>query len=555
MAPDSAPDQQQDLRALLHVLWRRKWLVALLVVSLPVATYVVSASTPKEYLATAIVQVQGAAVDTSLFTTGPILPQTAAIAAAAQLAETPSVAREAAKRLNPRPQRLKALMDSLVVTSENDTGFVTLDIRDRNPQRAADVANAYADALVAARTRQARAQVNRTIQIVRQQLAAMGDADATGRAQLSEQLQRLRALEAAQTNNAVIVQPAVIPDSPASPKPLRNALLALVLGLLAGVGIALLLDRLDRRIRRTEDLRRLTDLPILTVIGEEMFRPRAHAPLHDSEPIRSLRAGLTYFNVDQPVRSIVVTSPGPSDGKSTVAASLAISLAHSGRDVILIDADLRRSKLAERLGISRSAPSLGSILASRASLGASLTEIDSDAGRLRVVPAGPPPPNPSELIDSAQMRDLLDDAESLADIVVIDSPPVLVVSDIVPVLRDVSGIILLVRMKRTNRHAVKRSLEIIELAGGSIFGLVATGAAEDESGYGYGYGYGYGVDGGGDRGKLIGRFGRSSPTSLVTPTDPSRPTGSAYERASNSETLPVPRLPPEREGRRTRAPR
>lgn len=539
MAPDSATDQQQDLRALLAVLWRRRWLVGLLAVSLPVATYVLSASTAKQYVATAIVQVQGAAVDTSLFTGGPIIPQTAAIAAAAQLAETPSVAREAANRLDPRPPQLKSLMDSVAVSSDNETGFVTLDVRNRSPRRAADVANAYAAALVAARSRQARAQVRRTIEIVRRQLATMGADDATGRRQLSEQLQRLRALEAAQTHNAILVQPAVIPDSAVSPKPVRNALLALVLGLLSGVGLALVLDRLDGRIRRTDDLRRLVDLPVLSVIDETMFRPKPGSQLYDSEPIRSLRASLTYFNVDQHVRSIVVTSPGPAEGKSTVAASLAISLAHSGRDVILIDADLRRSELAQRLDLNPRAPSLGSILASRAKLESSLTRIRSDAGLLRVLPAGPPPPNPSELIDSDQMRDVLDDAEALADIVIIDSPPVLVVSDIVPVLRDVSGVILLVRMKRTSRDAVKRSLEIVERAGGSLFGFVATGAASDQSGYGYGYGYGYRPGDGGRNGrKLIGRFSRTTPVSLLerpeSPplTSPVRePTGSTASRS------------------------
>ncbi|MEJ7785975.1 MAG: polysaccharide biosynthesis tyrosine autokinase [Solirubrobacteraceae bacterium] len=544
MAFDSATDQQQDLRALLLVLWRQKWIIGLLVITLPVATYVLSASAAKQYVASTIVQVQGAAVDTSLFTSGPIIPQTAAIAAAAQLAETPSVAREAAERLDPRPQQLKILMDSVTVTSDNETGFVTLAVRNRSPRRAADVADAYGAALVEARSRQARAQVNRTIQIVRRQLAAMSEDDATGRQQLSEQLQRLRALEAAQTNNAVIVQPAVIPDTAVSPKPLRNALLALVLGLVAGVGLAFLVDRLDRRIRRTEDLRRLTDLPILTVIDETMYRPKVASPLHDSESIRSLRASLTYFNVDQVVRSIVVTSPGPSEGKSTVAASLAISLAHSGHDVILIDSDLRRSELAKRLGISPRAPSLGSVLAAGAKLESSLTKIETDAGNLRVLPAGPPPPNPSELMDSQQMREVLDDAEALAEIVIIDSPPVLVVSDIMPVLRCVSGVILLARMKRTNRDAIKRSLELIEFAGGSVFGLVAAGVAEHENGYGYGYGYGEG-EGDGDGNTLSRRFSRSPPTPILgrtksrPPPPPDRePTGTSKSRTSQRPTSP-----------------
>jgi len=527
MALDSAPDQQQDLWKLLRVLGRHKWLLVLLIVGLPTAVYVVSASARKMYAASAIIQVQGAAIDTSLFAQGAGTPQTGEIAAAARLAKTQAVAQAAAARLNPRPARLKSLIDAIEATSEIETGFVTIKARSLSPPRAAEIANAYAAALVAARSEQARAQINKTIIGVQRQISALPDDDTTGRRTLSAELQRLRALQAAQNNNAVLVQPALIPDSAVSPKPIRNAAFALILAALLGVGLAFLIERLDRRVQRSEELRDVTGLPVLALLPAASLQPRRQSRLYESDAIQSLRASLSYFDIDQPMRSMIVSSPGAGEGKTTVAANLAMSLARSGRDVILIDADLRRSELSERLALDPHAPSLTSLLASGSSLSAALTAVEIDGGRLRVMPAGsPPPPNPSELMQSDRMREVLKTAESICDIVIVDSTPLLPVSDIVPVLREVSGMILLVRMKRTTREAIKRALEIVELAGGTALGLVAIGV-EHEMEYGYSY----------DRGRkrsFIPNLRKPAP--IFLPGDRRKPSGRG--RRTTSESVP-----------------
>ena len=488
MALDSAPDQQQDLREVLRVLRRRKWLLAALVVGLPVVAYLLSASAQKIYTATAIVQVQGTAVDTSLFVPGGGTADAGVIAAAARLVKTQEVAAAAAERLDPPPfNGLKELIDAVSATSQTETGFVTIAADSQRPQRAADIANAFAAAVVEVRSRQARAQVTETIEGIDRQRADLGEGDNVGRRELSAELQRLRALRAAQNRNAVLVEPAVVPDAPASPKPLRNAAMAFILAVLMGVALVFLIERLDPRIRRPEQLRRLAPLPVLGSI------PRVHgakriATLHESDAIQSLRASLSYFDVNEDARSVVVASPGTGEGKTTVAINLAISLARSGRDVVLIDADLRRSTVAARLGLGPDVPTLSGVQSPGWLLIDALTEIRIEGGRLRVLPGQTAMTKPVDMIDPEQMREVVRTAEAICDIVIIDSTALLPVSDIVSILRDVSGVILLARMKRTSRDAVARALEIVALAGGNVLGFVAThvprGAADGGAGIG-----------------------------------------------------------------------
>jgi capsular exopolysaccharide synthesis family protein len=188
---------------------------------------------------------------------------------------------------------------------------------------------------------------------------------------------------------------------------------------------------------------------------------------------------------------VLVSSPAQGDGKTTVATNLARAAALAGKDVILVDADLRRPQVATRFDVESTA-GLGGVLVGEAGLDEAFVEPDLDkpaGGRLRALPAGPPPPNPSELLASQRMKDLLERLVGMCDLVVIDSTPLLTVSDSIPLIELVSGIVAVARLDSTSKDAVRRLESVISNAGGTLLGTVATGATTAGLYGRYGYAY------------------------------------------------------------------
>ena len=219
------------------------------------------------------------------------------------------------------------------------------------------------------------------------------------------------------------MEPAYPSEAPVSPKPRRNTLLALVASLLLAAGLVPLLDRLDRRIREPAQLEPIVGAPLLATVPEASFP--GHVPGNAvREAFQTLRASLTYFNIDRTLKSVMVTSPARGDGKTTVATYLALALAQDERNVILIDADMRKRQVATRLGVDDSvAFGLESVLIGDASAEDAMVEVDAGGGKLRVIPCINPPPNPAVLLGSHKMRTLLSELSDDADIVVLDTPP------------------------------------------------------------------------------------------------------------------------------------
>ena len=312
---------------------------------------------------------------------------------------------------------------------------------------------------------------------------------------LVQQLQELEGLRATQGDTTIVVEPAVPASSPVSPRPLRNTALAFVFSLLLAAGLIPLLDRLDRRIRDVSDLEDLLGEPLLAVIPDSAFP--GQVPSHAvREAFQTLRANLTYFNVDRSLATVLVTSPSHGEGKTTVATNLAVAMAMDDRKVVLVDGDLRKPQAARRLGIEPG-PGIEAVLMNDVPLEEALVEVPIDgklgSGALRVLPCSTPPPNPSVLIGSKRMKALLAELAEQADIVIIDSPPILSVSDVIPLLEEVSGTVLVARLDNTTRDSVLKTRQVIQTARGSILGVVATGAKAGRLySYGYGYGYGYG---------------------------------------------------------------
>ena len=477
--------RDRDPREFFRIVWRRKWLILLCVILIPLAVYIYSDRLTKSFESRAIVQVQNTATDSGLFVDQDLPTGTANTAKIAALVGTSGVADETARLMGEPPGSLRGQISA---TDDQDTGFITLTATAGSGQRAAEIANAVARALRVTRQEAGIKRVDASIANVEKELAKLPQGEELQRSQLSERLQGLRALRAAQSENTQVIEAAGVPNAPVSPNPRRNAILAFVLALLLAAGAVTLAERLDRRLHDSRDLERLTGTPLLAQIPASAFPGVAPDP---QLPIifQTLRDSLTYFNVDQRLASLLVISPLKGDGKTSVSTNLAVAFARAGKQVILVDADLRSPQVATRMG-TPGQPGLSELISGNSDIHESLFEIEPFGSYLRVLPGGSIPPNPSEMLGSARMSTILAELSEMSDLVIIDSAPVLVVSDAFPLFEQVAGIVSVSRLEQTPREAITRATEVAVSAGGRVLGTVATGSKQPGDGYGYGYAYG-----------------------------------------------------------------
>lgn len=291
------------------------------------------------------------------------------------------------------------------------------------------------------------------------------------------------------------IQPALVPAKPASPKVPLNIALGLLLGLAVGVGIAVLRNVLDTRIHSLHDIELVTDSPMLggiTLDPEAKKRPLVvHADPKNprAESFRSLRTNLQFVNVEGGPRSFVVTSSVPGEGKSTTTANLAIAMAETGARVALIDGDLRLPRVAEYMGLEGGV-GLTDVLIGRAELADVLQKWGR--GKLYVLPSGRVPPNPSELLGSAAMSSLLNTLTEQFDVVLIDAPPLLLVTDAAVLSKLTGGALMVVASGRTKRNELAASVKALERVGNRMVGVIITMLpTKGPDSYGYGqYSYG-----------------------------------------------------------------
>ena len=480
-----SPQEGSDPREFFRLIWRRKALILLCLTVIPVAAYIYSDRLTKSYEASTLIQVQGTATDGGLYLGENVSTGSVNTATVAALVSTNAVADAAARQLGePRG----SLRGAVTATDDEDTGFIRITATAPSGERAALLANAVARALKLTRGRTGVNRIDAAVANVEKELAKLepGDVEQT---QLSGQLQALRTLRAAQGENTQVVQPAAAPAAPVSPNPKRNAILAFVLAILIAAGAVALAERLDRRLHDSRDVERLTGTPLLAQIPASAFPGAAPDP---QLPIvfQTLRDSLTYFNVDQRLSSLLVISPLQGDGKTSVATNLAVAFARAGKQVILVDADLRSPQVGLRMGTPLT-PGLSEVISGNSDIHDALVEIEPFGSCLRVLAAGSIPPNPSEMLGSARMSTILAELSEISDLVLIDSAPVLVVSDAFPLFDQVAGIVGVSRLEQTPREAITRAIDVASTAGGRVLGMVATGAKQAGDGYGYGYG-GYG---------------------------------------------------------------
>jgi capsular exopolysaccharide synthesis family protein len=278
-----------------------------------------------------------------------------------------------------------------------------------------------------------------------------------------------------------------------APRPKLNLALGLLVGLALGVGLAVLREVLDTRVKSPADLTERFKIPTLSVVGLHpqakdqplIVRDDQHSPR--AEAFRRLRTNLQFVDVDNVPRSIVVTSALENEGKTTTACNLAIALASAGADVILVDGDLRRPSIAGYLGIEGSV-GLTNVLIGQVELDDALQPWGT-TGRMHVLPAGVIPPNPSELLGSQHMQDLIVELEGRG-LVLIDAPPLLPVTDAAVLAAEASGALLVIRLGKTRREQVSHALAALHSVGAHVYGSVLNMArTKGPDAYNYGYGY------------------------------------------------------------------
>ena len=295
-----------------------------------------------------------------------------------------------------------------------------------------------------------------------------------------------------------IIQEGQVPLLPDNPKPLLDMVIALFGGLVLGIGMAILIENLDLRIRNHGDIEAISNSAVLGGIGFDEDATENPLIVHTkpkstrAEAFRQLRTNIQFVEAVEGRKSVIVSSSVPSEGKSTTIANLAIAVADTGAKVLLIDCDLRKPKQHKYLGIEGSVGLTNHLIGQ-----AKLEDVIQPwgKGKLHVLPAGQVPPNPSELLGSPKMQKLILDAEKKYDLVLIDTTPLLPVTDAAILSTMTGGVVVVVSVGKTTRPQLQGALSHIETVGGKILGFVMnkipTKGADAYGYYSYGYKYGY----------------------------------------------------------------
>ena len=307
-------------------------------------------------------------------------------------------------------------------------------------------------------------------------------------------LESVRLMRAQNTPNVVQVEVATVPDDPISPKPYQTAALSGAVGLLMAAGIVFLVEYLDDTVKTPDEVKELLGLPVIGLVGDlqssgngnKRKRTGMHVAYQPRSPVseafRSLRTNLEFSSIDDPLKTVMVTSPGASEGKTTIAANLAIALAQSGRKILLLDADLRRPSVHQQFDISNRA-GLSDLVRGKFDI-SDVTQKTNAVKNLSIITSGSLPPDPAELLGSERMRNLLEELKQYFDMIVIDAPPLLVADpQILCGLSD--GMIYVIQPGRTRALAAKTPLEELERINIKLLGVVMNRIPKNR-GYYYG---------------------------------------------------------------------
>ena len=284
--------------------------------------------------------------------------------------------------------------------------------------------------------------------------------------------------------------------NPISPNTRLDLTIGIVLGVVGGLLLVTLFELFDRSVKSVNQADASVGAPLLGVVPKRRGKTLVLSPdsaAAEGEPYRSLRTAVRFLDPDRPLRTLLITSPTPNEGKTTTVANLAVALALSGERVVVVDADLRRAQLAEAFGLERRV-GLTSLVLGQATVDQALQDWGPN---LKVLASGPLPPNPSEILGSQFLNTLLGELSKRADIVLLDAPPVLPVADAVTLGTQVDGVLMVIRHGVTPRGAAAAARRRLNSVGARVLGYVFNGVPKNEStGYYLDYRYGYATSSG-----------------------------------------------------------
>lgn len=432
-----------ELRDYLRILRKRAWLIAVAALLCPAAALISSNATTPVFQGTAkllVVAKTDPEGGTASAYEGTLLSQQL-VKSFAQILESRATA-EAALRLDPQPFTPQELQKRIHAEPVTDTLLIDLTVEDTNPLRARRLTNSVARAFIRAVPR----------------------------------------LQSGSALRVSLVESALTPGTPIRPRTRLNVALGLLLGLILGVGLALLREFLDRSVKTPEELEVAAGVPVLGTIppfkASRQPIPVAEQPRTAvAEAFRKLRTNFAFLGVDREGLCCVITSPSAADGKSTVAANLSIAIAQTGQRVVILDADLRKPTLHKVFDLPQRVGTT-TVLLDKADLHDAIQFLGPDLPA--VLTSGPLPPNPSELLGTHRMEELLTELRATYDVVLIDCAPLLPVADPMVVSRFADGILLVARAGTTTRDQVQAAKLAISKAGATTFGTVLNATAITE---------------------------------------------------------------------------
>jgi polysaccharide biosynthesis transport protein len=442
-----------DQRGVLPALARRAWLIGLCAVLAGGSALVWSLREPGQYEATAELLVASGRAKG--------VPPWRVAANNPELIAQDSVAKRAAGELGEGVTGARVL-DSVEVEGSAESDVISVTATDSDPQFAAQLANAFAES----------------------------------------------AGPAVKPNDAQILTRAEVPSLSSSPNVTTAAAVGAILGVLLGAVLALLMDRLDRRVRSTAELEEAFGLPVLGAVPQSRALasfvdgagsnkgPPAPPPFVEAEAFKMLAARLRHLGVDRESRSVIVTSALPREGKTTIAANLAMTEADTGSRVLLVEADLRRPALAAAEGLQR-LPGLAELLTGQSTLDVTLQQVadhsngERAARPLEVIVAGNAPSNPVELLESTKMATLLGELSGRYDLVVVDGPPVAVLADTIPLITRAGGVVVVAQLRKVTEDDVARLRDQLRSLDARVLGVVANRVPKGRE---HAYSYYYGSD-------------------------------------------------------------